>query len=30
LIYNTSLHAKALKNSPLTIVQHSLDLHKRD
>jgi len=30
LIYNTSLHAKALRNSPLIIVQRSPDPHKRD
>jgi Transaldolase/Fructose-6-phosphate aldolase len=30
LIYNTSLHAKALRNSPLTIVRRSPDPHNRD
>ena len=30
LIYNTNLHAKALRNSPLIIVQRSPDPHKRD
>src|SRR5207302_11200372 len=28
LIFNTSSHAKALRNSPLIIVQHSPDLHE--